>query len=211
MSVSTPILTTLLDKKGSIWAEAVAVSAKAPVKPRITASLIGNSFRVALTPRDSRATFRSCEQYPRLLISLRRVGPTLPIPAFRRSWRAPAFESLGSMHVGNVSRANLRAFSPHARAKKLARAAECLVYSLTPSGVLAENHPKNRGFVGILRGQKCLKRRFSRRSPVGEWSRGARSMPRVFGRGSRSQPAALVTGGMSSERPLILPLICGNG
>src|SRR5262249_8972589 len=31
----------------------------------------------------------------------------------------------------------------------------CLVYSLTPSGVLAENHPKNRGFVGILRGQKC--------------------------------------------------------
>src|SRR5215467_5666234 len=86
----------------------------------------------------------------------------------------------------------LRAFLPHARAKKLPRAAECLVYSLTPSGVLAENHPKNRGFVGILRGQKCLKRRFSRRSPVGEWSRGARSMPRVFGRGSRSQPAALV-------------------
>src|SRR5262249_6084892 len=50
-----------------------------------------------------------------------------------------------------------------------------------------ENHPKNWGFVGILRGQKCLKRRFSRRSPIGEWSRGARSMPRVFGRGSRSQ------------------------
>src|SRR5215472_16646945 len=79
-----------------------------------------------------------------------------------------------------------------ARAKKLARAAECLVHSLTPSGFWAENHPKNRGFVGILRGQKCLKRRFSRRSPVGEWSCGARSMPRVFGRGSRSQPAALV-------------------
>src|SRR5215813_1998939 len=34
------------------------------------------------------------------------------------------------------------AFLPHARAKKLPRAAECLVYSLTPSGVLAENHPK---------------------------------------------------------------------
>src|SRR5215468_10829463 len=66
-----------------------------------------------------------------------------------------------------------RAFSPHARAKKLARAAECLVHFLTPSGVLAENHPKNRGFVGILRGQKCLKRRFLRQSPVGEWSRGA--------------------------------------
>src|SRR5215469_16806682 len=76
--------------------------------------------------------------------------------------------------------ARSRAFQPHARAKKLPRAAECLVYSLTPSGVLAENHPKNRGFVGILRGQKCLRRgqkclrrRFSRRSPVGEWSRGA--------------------------------------
>src|SRR5215469_9880938 len=51
-----------------------------------------------------------------------------------------------------------REFSPHTRAKKLPRAAECLVYSLTPSGVLAENHPKNRGFVGILRGQKCLRR-----------------------------------------------------
>ena len=45
-------------------------------------------------------------------------------------------------------------FLPHARAKKLPRAAECLVYSLTPSGVLAENHPKHRGFVGVLRGQK---------------------------------------------------------
>ena len=86
----------------------------------------------------------------------------------------------------------LRAFLPHARAKKLPRSAECLVYSLTRSGVSAENHPKNRGFVGILRGQKCLRRRFSRRSPVAEWSRGARSMPRVFGRGSRSQPAVLV-------------------
>ena len=80
-----------------------------------------------------------------------------------------------------------------ARAKKLPRAAECLVHSSTPSRVLAENHPKDRGFVGILRGQKCLRRRFLRRSPVGEWSRGARSMPRVFGRGSRSQPAALVS------------------
>src|SRR5215813_7432956 len=47
---------------------------------------------------------------------------------------------------------------PHARAKKLPRAAECPVYSLKPSGVLAENHPKNRGFVSILRGQKCLRR-----------------------------------------------------
>src|SRR5215813_9732381 len=34
------------------------------------------------------------------------------------------------------------AFLPHARAKKLPRAAESLVYSLTPSGALAENHPK---------------------------------------------------------------------
>src|SRR5262249_17333309 len=83
-----------------------------------------------------------------------------------------------------------RAFLPHARAKKLPRAAECLVYSLTPSGGLAENHPKNRGFVGILPGQKCLRRRFLRRSPVGEWSRGARSMPRVFGRPRRSAACA---------------------
>ena len=78
------------------------------------------------------------------------------------------------------------------RAKKLPRATECLVYSLTPSGFWRKTTPKNGGFVGILRGQKCLKRRFSPRSPVGEWSRGARSM-RVFGRGSRSQPAALVS------------------
>ena len=65
-----------------------------------------------------------------------------------------------------IGQARACAFHPHARAKKPPRAAECLVYSLTPSGVLAENHPKNRGFVGILRGQKCLKRRFSRRSPL---------------------------------------------
>src|SRR5215831_6621767 len=54
-----------------------------------------------------------------------------------------------------------------ARAKKLPRAAECLVCSLTPSGVLGGKPPKNRGFVGILRGQKCLRRRFLRRSFVG--------------------------------------------
>jgi len=65
--------------------------------------------------------------------------------------------------------------------------AECLVYSLTPSGVLAENHPKNRGFVGILRGQKCLRRRFLRRSPVGEWSRGPRRMGGVPPLGDRAE------------------------
>src|SRR5262249_2168550 len=64
--------------------------------------------------------------------------------------------SAQSRHGVTLSRA--RAFQPHARAKKLPRAAECLVYSLTPSGVLAENHPKNRGFVGIFRGQKCRRR-----------------------------------------------------
>src|SRR5262252_8702081 len=94
--------------------------------------------------------------------------------------------------AGPSQRTLRRAFSPHTRAKKLTRAAECLVYSLTPSGVLAENHPKNRGFVGILRGQKCLERRFLRRSPVGEWSRGALDAS-GFGRGSRSRPAALVS------------------
>src|SRR5215470_5572010 len=71
------------------------------------------------------------------------------------------------------------------------RGMPCLL--LNTERVLGGKPPKNRGFAGILRGQKCLKRRFSRRSPVGEWSRGARSMPRVFGRGSRSQPAALVS------------------
>src|SRR5262249_7094492 len=85
-----------------------------------------------------------------------------------------------------------RAFSPHARAKKLARAAECLVYSLTPSGFLGGKPPKNRGFVAILRGQKCLRRRFLPGSPVGEVSRGAPSMPRIFGRGSPRPPAPLV-------------------
>src|SRR5262249_37540163 len=35
-----------------------------------------------------------------------------------------------------------RVFPSHTRAKKLARAAECLVYSLTPSGVLAETTQK---------------------------------------------------------------------
>src|SRR5262249_9194314 len=53
--------------------------------------------------------------------------------------------------------------------------------------------PKKSGFRRHLAGSKMLKRRFSWRSPVGEWSRGARSMPWVFGRGSRSQPAALVS------------------
>ena len=79
--------------------------------------------------------------------------------------------------------------------------AECLVYSLTPSGVLAENHPKNRGFGGILRGQKCLRRRFSRRSPVGEWSCGARSMGGVPPLGDRAEDRKLVV--MDSEAEIV--------
>ena len=53
--------------------------------------------------------------------------------------------------------------------------------------------PKKSGFCRHLAGSKMPKETFLRRSPVGEWSRGARSMPRVFGRGSRSQAAALVS------------------
>src|SRR5499427_186133 len=108
----------------------------------------------------------------------------------RFSWTTRTEGSLAAF--AGRTRSRRRAFHPHARAKKLPRAAECLVYSLTPSGVLAENHPKNRGFVGILRGQKCLRRRFYGDLPL-ESGLAARSMPRVFGRGSRSQPAALVS------------------
>src|SRR5215470_11580985 len=53
-----------------------------------------------------------------------------------------------------------RAFQPHARAKKLPRAVECLVYSLTPSGVLAENHPKIGVSSAFLRGSKMPKETF---------------------------------------------------
>jgi len=119
-------------------------------------------------------------------------GPTKAFPPHRLSpclHRCPKNDILRIRQiciwrstVAEMKMWEISAFHPHARAKKLARAAKRLVYSLTPSGVLAENHPKNRGFVGILRGQECLRRRFSRRSPVGEWSRGARSMPRVCGR-----------------------------
>src|SRR6516164_9530962 len=52
------------------------------------------------------------------------------------------------------------AFLPHARAKKLLRAAESLVYSLTPSGVLAENHPKRSGFRRPKEGSKMPKEAF---------------------------------------------------
>ena len=66
----------------------------------------------------------------------------------RRQWSRDGALTCSSVHPRSRP---CRAFSPHARAKKLARAAECPVSSLTPSGVLAENHPKNRSFVGILR------------------------------------------------------------
>src|SRR5215469_12440523 len=132
------------------------------------------------------------------LVSLQ-IGPRqlrLGIVFFRKETPGTKYHAVQPVFE-EMNAENARAFLPNARAKKLSRAAECLVYSLTPSGVLAENHPKNRGYSGILRGQKCLRRgqkclrrRFSRRSPVGEWSRGARSMPRVFSRGSRRQPAA---------------------
>src|SRR5262249_21507006 len=100
-----------------------------------------------------------------------------------------------------LNKPKYRASLPHARAKKLPRAAKCLVYSLTPSGVLAENDPRDRGFVGILRGQKCLKRRFSRRSPVGEWSRGLRRMGGVPPLGYRAEDCKLVV--MDSEAEIV--------
>src|SRR5271169_70599 len=50
MSVSTPILMTFPDKKGSIWAEAVAVIARTAAKPSTTASFIGISSGSLLHP-----------------------------------------------------------------------------------------------------------------------------------------------------------------
>ena len=60
------------------------------------------------------------------------------------------------VHVSALEQSGIEGRFPLMRARRNSRE-PCLVYSLTPSGVLAENHPKNRGFVGILRGQKCLK------------------------------------------------------
>src|SRR6516162_3946022 len=48
-------------------------------------------------------------------------------------------------------------------------------------------------FVGILRGQKCLKRRFLRQSPVGEWSRGARCLGFLAGVAAVSRPRSSAT------------------
>ena len=65
-----------------------------------------------------------------------------------------------------------RAFLPHAREETPeSRGMTCLFLN-TERG-FGGKPPQNRGLVGILRGQKCLRRRVSRRSPVGEWSRGA--------------------------------------
>src|SRR5215813_13538882 len=72
--------------------------------------------------------------------------------------------------------------------------------------------PKNRGFVGILRGQKCLKRgqkclkrRFSRRSPVGEWSRGTRCAAAwLSGRGLQTRRH----GQRGGDRARDLPPLC---
>ena len=93
-----------------------------------------------------------------------------------------------------------RAFHPHARAKKLSRAAECLVYSLTPSGGFGGKPPQKSGFRRHLagskmpeEGSKMPKETFFHGDLPLESGLAARSMPRVFGRGSRSQPAALVS------------------
>src|SRR5215471_21705250 len=53
--------------------------------------------------------------------------------------------------------------------------------------------PKKSGFRRHLAGSKMPKETFFTAISRWRWSRGARSMPRVFGRGSRSQPAALVS------------------
>src|SRR6516225_8518962 len=62
-----------------------------------------------------------------------------------------------------------------------------------PSLRAREGHANSDSFRRHLAGSKMPKETFFTGSPVGEWSRGARSMPWVFGRGSRSQPAALVS------------------
>jgi hypothetical protein len=89
-------------------------------------------------------------------LSLEQMGRLDAGGTFNPQFAGTPVPTLAGSSIGSAK----GAFYSHARAKKLPRAAEFLVYSLTPSGVLAENHPKNRGFVGILRGQKCLRRRF---------------------------------------------------
>src|SRR5262249_43084676 len=87
------------------------------------------------------------------------LGKLREVLADRASrWLTPSPAYFSVPGLSPIRSLRARAFHPHARAKKLPRAAECLVYSLTPSAVLAENRPTNRGFVGILRGKKCLRR-----------------------------------------------------
>src|SRR5262249_29012689 len=97
-----------------------------------------------------------------------------------------------------------RAFSPHARAKKFARAAECLVYSLTPSGFLGGKPPKKSGFRRHLAGSKMPKEgskmpketffmAISRWRVVSRRALDASGFWQGFGRGSRSELAALVS------------------
>ena len=63
-----------------------------------------------------------------------------------------------SIRIGR-SAVGRRAFSPHTRAKKLARAAECLVCSLTPSGVWRKTIQKL-GFRWHLAGSKMPRETF---------------------------------------------------
>src|SRR5262244_1194432 len=126
-------------------------SAKALTLQRLPSRAIANATQEFVKPR--------CRMVGD---AAQHVGkPSLPIDEPSSAFRARPEPFPNATESGReIEFVPARAFQPHARAKKLPRAAECLVYSLTPSGVLAENHPKNRGFVGILRGQKCLRRGF---------------------------------------------------
>jgi non-homologous end joining protein Ku len=103
--------------------------------------------------------------------------------------RAIIRQRTGKLSIGCVSPSHAREETPESRRMPYPFLNTELDFGGKP--------PKKSGFRRHLAGskmpKKCLRRRFLRRSPVGEWSRRARSMPRVFGRGSRSQPAARVS------------------
>src|SRR5215472_13380601 len=86
---------------------------------------------------------------------------TIPSKSFehissKNSWPRFVTDSASEMigdFAGKIARSRFRRSLSGKERRSVPSAQR--IYSLTPSGVLAENHPKNRGFVGILRGQKC--------------------------------------------------------
>src|SRR6516162_9165008 len=157
------------------WFQALANRVrKSSIRKRITSySMEELVFEREAAAEYDRAFSHVTRYFMPFVLRAARVAPGMRVLDIAAGTGLSAEAALSA--VGPTGHPSAGAFELRAREEtRESRGMPCLF--LNTERVLGGKPPKKSGFRRHLAGSKCRKRRFSRRSPVGEWSRGARSM-----------------------------------